>query len=282
MATRRRFDPLVELGQLGVECADAARQRGQRGLGGGSHRIGRAVGTEPFPFGDQCRHREALQTTTELLRRAVAEVTHLDQGLAPGLAGRTLGDDEDPDGLDRTVARLGLALRPTAQGGPGGFDGVEGIGLAGPSALLAIRSVDLDDLDTNSAQVAGKARAIRTGALDADLGDVAECLEPAQQRLVAGRVGGKALRAEQSTERIEGCGYMDVAVRVDTTGDPTRSFYDGHGHPFSQRVEGWHGRSGSERRAVWVVCCNPDHSPQLGDGTCRFQCAAGRLRPTTS
>ena len=26
---------------------------------------------------------------------------------------------------------------------------------------------------------------------------------------------------------------------------------------------------------------NPDQSPQLGDGTCRCQCAAGRSRPTT-
>ena len=89
-----------------------------------------------------------------------AEVAHLDQGLAPGLAGRALGDDEDPDGLDRTVARLGLAPRPTTQGGPGGLDGVEGIGLAAATALLAIWSVDLEDFDANPAQVAGQARAI--------------------------------------------------------------------------------------------------------------------------
>ena len=29
---------------------------------------------------------------------------------------------------------------------------------------------------------------------------------------------------------------MDVAVGVDTTGDPARSFYDGHGHPFLSKV----------------------------------------------
>ena len=158
-------------------------------------------------------------------------MAHLDQGLASGLAGRTLGDDEDPDGLDRTVARLGLALRPTAQGGPGGLDGVEGIGLAGPTTLLAIRSVDLEDLDANSAQVACQARAIRTGALDADLGDVAEGSEPAEQRLVAAGVGLKALRAKQPAEWVEGGSDMDVEVSIDATGHPTRSFYDGHGHP---------------------------------------------------
>ena len=86
---------------------------------------------------------------------AVAEVAHLDQGLAPRLAGRTLGDDEDPDGLDRTISRLGLALGSTTQGGPGGLDGVEGIGLAGPPALLAIRSVHLEDLDSHPLQVTG-------------------------------------------------------------------------------------------------------------------------------
>jgi hypothetical protein len=41
---------------------------------------------------------------------------------------------------------------------------------------------------------------------------------------------------------------MDVEMGVDTTGHTPRSFYDGHGHPFSKRCEGWHGRS--ERRAV--------------------------------
>ena len=74
------------------------------------------------------------------------------------LAGRTLGHDEDPDGFDGTVPRLCLALRPTTQSGPGGFDGVEGIGLAGTPALLAIRSVHLEDLDADLAQVAGQAQ----------------------------------------------------------------------------------------------------------------------------
>ena len=79
--------------------------------------------------------------------------------------------------------------------------------------------------------VASQARAIRTGALDADLGDVAEALEPRQQRLVTGRVGGDALGTEQSAQWIERCRHVYAAVRVDTTGDPARSFYDGHGHP---------------------------------------------------
>ena len=155
---------------------------------------GERLGRSPFPSATSAGTERPFSAATELLRSAVAEVAHLDEGLDPGLAGRTLGDDEDPDGLDSTVARLGLAARPTTQGGPGGLDGVEGIGLAGPAAILAIRSVDLDDLDAHPTQVTGQARAIGTGALDADLGHVSEGLEPAQQRLVAGRIGGEALR----------------------------------------------------------------------------------------
>ena len=68
-----------------------------------------------------------------------------------------------------------------------------------------------------------------------------------------------------------------TSVSIDATSHTTRSFYDGHGHRFSLWCEGWHGRSGSERRAVQVVGSNPGQSPQLGDGTCRCQSAAGWL-----
>ena len=163
-------------------------------------------------------------------------MAHLDEGLNPGLAGRAFGHDEDPDGLDRAVSGLRFAARPTTEGGPGCFDRIEGIGLATAPALLTIGSVDLDDLDAHPAQVAGQSGPIGTGALDADLGDVAEALEPREQGLVAGRIGGEALGAEQSTQRVEGRSNMDVAMGVDTTGDPTRSFYDGHGHPFLSKV----------------------------------------------
>ena len=131
---------------------------------------------------------------------------------------------------------LGLPLARPLEGGPGRFDSIERIGLAAATALLSVRSVDLDDLDANSAQVAGQARSIRARALDADLGHVPERLEPGQQRLVAGGVGLKALRAEQPAERVERCSHVDVEMRIDATGHTTRSFYDGHGHPFLSKV----------------------------------------------
>jgi hypothetical protein len=94
-------------------------------------------------------------------------MTHLDQRFHPGLKGRALGHDQHPDG----------------------FDGVERIGLAAAAPFLSVRSVDFDDLDTHSAQIAGQPSSIGARALDADLGDVTEGLEPVQQRIVSGRVG---------------------------------------------------------------------------------------------
>jgi hypothetical protein len=120
------IDALVELGQLAVERFDAMGQRGQRRLGGRGHHIGRSCRPESGSFGDEGRHREALQAASELFRRAVAEVAHLDERVDPGLAGRTLGHHEDPDGLDRTVSRLGAPARPATESGPSGFEGVEG------------------------------------------------------------------------------------------------------------------------------------------------------------
>ena len=156
------FDPLVEPASSSsselIRCARTtvtpwwprSPDRGER------------PGRQSFAFGDQSGHREAFHATTKLLRCAVADVAHLDQGLASGLAGRALGHDENPDGLDGTVSRLGFALGSTTQGGPGSLDGVEGIGLAGSTALLTVRSVDLEDLDANSLQVARSGPSHRT------------------------------------------------------------------------------------------------------------------------
>jgi hypothetical protein len=116
-------------------------------------------------------------------------MTHLDQRFHPGLEGRVLGHDQHPDGFDGAVPRLGTAAGPPAQRRAGRFDSVEWIGLAAAAPFLSVRSVDFDDLDTHSAQIAGQPSSIAARALDADLGDVTEGLEPVQQRIVSGRVG---------------------------------------------------------------------------------------------
>jgi hypothetical protein len=56
--------------------------------------------------------------------------------------------------LNRTVSRLRAAGGTAALCGPGRFDGVEGIRLAAPPALLSIWPVDFDDLDTRATKVA--------------------------------------------------------------------------------------------------------------------------------
>jgi hypothetical protein len=72
--------------------------------------------------------------------------------------------------------------------------------------------------------VPGQPGAIGPGAFDADLGHVAKCLEPGEQRLVASLVGGEALSAEQPTQRIQGGRHVDVSMGVDTTGHTPHSF----------------------------------------------------------
>ena len=183
----------------------------------------------------------------------LAEVAHLKERLDPGLSGRALGHDEDPDGLDGTVSGLGAASRSTAQCRPGRFDGVERIGLAAAALLLSVRSIDFDHLDARSAQVASQTRAIRAGALHTDLGDFSEGLEPFQQRPVASAIGGKALGPEQPSQRIEGRRHMDVAMGIDTPVIPRTASTMVMVIPFSQRCEGWHGRSGSERRGSGLL-----------------------------
>ena len=89
--------------------------------------------------------------------------------LDPGSAGRALGHDEDPDGLDRTVSALGRSLGPARENGPGGLDGVEGVGLAAVASGLAVLTVHLDDLDPGSSEEPGDAGPIGTGPLYADL-----------------------------------------------------------------------------------------------------------------
>ena len=51
---------------------------------------------------------------------------------------------------------LGLPLARPLERGAGSFDSVEWIGLTAAAPFLPVRSIDLDDLDTHSAQVTGQ------------------------------------------------------------------------------------------------------------------------------
>jgi hypothetical protein len=65
---QQRFDPLVELSQLLVEGTDPVRQRGERCLGRGGHRVGRTGRPKLDPFGHQSRDTQTLQSASQLVR----------------------------------------------------------------------------------------------------------------------------------------------------------------------------------------------------------------------
>jgi hypothetical protein len=71
------------------------------------------------------RGRERLVDAGPIFAVIVDCLAHLDEGLDPGLAARALCDNEDPDGLDGAVSRLGTAARSTTQSRSGDLDGIE-------------------------------------------------------------------------------------------------------------------------------------------------------------
>src|SRR5665213_452068 len=187
---------------------------------------------EPSTLCDERGHGEALQPGMELVRGSKAQVTHLDDGLHPGLSGRSLGHHQHPDGLDRSVLGLARTGSSTTYGGPCRLHCIESVGLALAATGLPVLAVDFDYLHAFASEEPGEPGAIRAGALDADLGHLAEALEPVEQCLVAGSVGVERLGADEASEWIECCGNVGVEVGVDTTRDPGWSFYDGHGRPY--------------------------------------------------
>jgi hypothetical protein len=76
-------------------------------------------------------------------------------GLDPLGAGAALGDHQRPDRLDGTIPALRRAAGPAGLRGPGGADSIEGVRLARPAPVLAVRAVDLDDADAGVGNVAG-------------------------------------------------------------------------------------------------------------------------------
>ncbi len=59
--------------------------------------------------------------------------------------GATSGDRQGTDSLNLPVPAFGCTPGPAGLRGPRRADGVEGVGLAGPAPVLAVRAVDLYD-----------------------------------------------------------------------------------------------------------------------------------------
>src|SRR6056297_1271646 len=112
-----------------------------------------------------------------------------------------------------------------------------GIPVAVPMTGLAIRSVDLDDVDAFAGEMSSEAGTIGAGALDTDQADLTEACQPGDQATEAAHGGVERLDAEDAAVGVDGCGDVELEVSVDTAGDGDRGvLYDGHCHPF--HVEG--------------------------------------------
>lgn len=204
------------------------------------HGIGSRTGAKGGGKRAEVATGDASKACPERLRPGEAEVADLVEGLDLGRAAAALRDEKGTDRLDIAVLRLSVPLGATRQRGTRRLDGVGGIGLAGASPALAVRPVNLHDLDAGLAQEACEARAVRARALDADPHDLAVALEEAQQRTVACRCRGELANREQPADRIEGCGDVRVEVGVHPTGDTARLLYCP-----TPREEAWE-RSASE------------------------------------
>jgi hypothetical protein len=172
-----------------------------------------------------------------------------DQG--PGLVdgpgafsgGAALGDHQRADRLHGAVAALGRAAGPAGLGGPGGADGIQRVGLALPAAVLAVRAVHFHDPDAGRGDVAGQARAVAAGPLDADQGDGPEPAQPAKEPGIAGRRGSELPDAEQPANGIERGRDVHVGVSVHPACDDawfSACLYDGHSRPFLWLRDGTH------------------------------------------
>ena len=205
----------------------------------------------------------------KLFRGTDSEVAHLDDRLDPGSLGPTLGHDQGPDGLDRTVLGLACPRGPTRQCSSSRFDGVERIGLAVIASGLAVGTVDLDDVDTFAAQDAGQTHPIGAGALYADLGHLSEALEPAQQRFVPSRIRPEGLDPMRRPSGSSAAATW-VSRWVSTPPViPRAGFYHCHGHPFFLTVEGGTAVADRSDGRSGLLVANLTNHPNFGDGACR-------------
>ncbi len=203
------------------------------------------------------------------------QASHLVERLGPGFARRGPGDPENPHGLDVSVPGLGLAGGIAREGGPGGRDGVFGIGLALAPAALTVGPVDFDDADPFGPQVTSEPGAIGAGPFDTDQLDRAEVAQPPQQLLVAALSRGEALDAEESPSLVQSRSYMDVEVRIDPAGDA--SWQSGHCHPFFGLVWGDTAPSGTTDKTATGLYRQAPLRSLRPTGGCRV---GDRARPT--
>jgi hypothetical protein len=99
---------------------------------------------------------------------------------------------------------------------------------------LAVRAIDLHDLEASLLPRARETGAIRAGALHTHQHHRAQRAQPLDQPPIALVVHRERLDAQHPAHRINGRGHVHVQVRVHAADHRTRALYDGHAHPFSR------------------------------------------------
>ena len=132
---------------------------------------------------------------------------------------RAAGHPQRAQRVDLPAAGLRDTGGPAGLGSPGGGLGVDRVGLTLPAAGLAVRAVDLDQLDPCRLQDCGQPGPVGPGALNPDPHQLPEACAARPAARVAGRGGRELPVPQQPAGRVERGGGVGVFVRVDPTGD---------------------------------------------------------------
>lgn len=132
--------------------------------------------------GDTVVGVEVPEAGSELIRSGDDQISDLVGGLGAGLDRRTAREPQHPHALHRPTTGLGSPGGVTVERGAGGGFGVNGVGLAAPTATLPVGPVHLDDGDAFLGEVAGQAGPVGPGAFHPDAGHyLAVAAQPSQQ-----------------------------------------------------------------------------------------------------
>ena len=135
-------------------------------------------------------------------------------GLGTGFDGGGLGQLEHPQDFHWPIAGLRAAVGPAAGHRPSSGFGVEGVGLAPPTAGGLIGRIDLDHLNPGRSQVPAQRRTVGASALHSGPPQYPERAYPRQQRLIAGCGSGERLGFLQHAQRREHRCHAHVLVSI--------------------------------------------------------------------
>jgi hypothetical protein len=206
-------DELIEAFELGARgTARAVPARATRS-GWRSRRCCQA-GDVATPSGGQGGDGVPGEAGPQIIGAGQGECPGLVERLDPFGAGAAPGDHQHADRLHRAIAALRRATGPPGLGRPGGADGIQRVGLALTTPVLAVGAVHLHDPHTGGCHMAGQARAVTAGAFDPGQADSPEPAQPVQQPGIAARGDRELMDAEQAPDGIQRGGDMHVRMGV--------------------------------------------------------------------